>query len=67
MQTTIGKQLNRDEQVLLKYFRALTVQQQMDILGAAEISYNAQERQRELASRSIERDFVEDYGGSPQH
>lgn len=67
MQNFSEQPLNHDEKVLLKYFRALSTEQQMDILGSAEMSFNAQERQRELSLRSIERDYVEDYGGSPQH
>ncbi len=53
--------LSRDEQELLAYFRGLPLDQQTDILTAAETSFNAFERMKELASRDIERGMKDDY------
>ncbi len=49
-----GEPLSREEKELLNYFRGLPLDQQLDILGAAEASFNANERMKELASREVE-------------
>jgi hypothetical protein len=52
-----ARPLSRDEQELLAYFRALPNEQQSDLLTAAEASFNAFERMKELAARDVERGF----------
>lgn len=54
-----NRPLNRDEEVLLRYFRALPPQEQMDILTEAEVRFDARERLKELSSREVERTFDE--------
>ena len=60
MNTAAAKPLSRNEQELLAYFRALPNDQQSDILTAAEASFNAFERMKELAARDVERGFRDD-------
>ncbi|MFA5514893.1 MAG: hypothetical protein WDA20_01270 [Desulfuromonadales bacterium] len=58
--TSFQQNLSRDEQELLAYFRGLPLDQQTDILAAAETSYNAFERMKELTSREVERGGARD-------
>ncbi len=46
--------ISREERELLTYFRALPVQQQLDILSHAETEFNSFERMRQLATRQVE-------------
>lgn len=64
MDDAAGGPLSRNEKELLAYFRALPNDQQIDILTAAEASFNAFERMRELAAREVERGFKEDQQSS---
>jgi hypothetical protein len=50
-----GQPMTRYEKELIRYFRELSPQNQLDLLGAAEASYNAVERMKELSDRQIER------------
>ena len=52
-----NRTLNRDEEVLLRYFRALPPEEQIDLLNDAEIRFDATERRKELSSREVERGF----------
>lgn len=47
--------LTRNEKELLRYFRELPAQYQLDMLGTAEASYNAMERMKILGDRQFER------------
>lgn len=50
-----GGPLSRDEMALLKYYRALTIQKQLELLENAENTFNATRRMRELAERVFEK------------
>ncbi len=54
--------LSRGEMELLHLFRNLSPQQQLDILQAAENSYNVQLRMGVLASRDTEKRPAEETG-----
>jgi hypothetical protein len=47
--------LTRDEKELLRYFRELSPQNQLDLLGSAEASFNTIERMKTLSDRQFER------------
>lgn len=55
-----GSPLTREERELLTYFRGLPLQQQMDILGSTEASFNFFERMKQLAARKVEREASEE-------
>ncbi|MBE0598863.1 MAG: hypothetical protein IH614_16530 [Desulfuromonadales bacterium] len=59
--------LTREEQTLLRYFRALPSQEQTDLLTEAEVRFDARERLKELSSRLIERDLGEVAGETWRH
>jgi hypothetical protein len=47
--------MTRCEKELIRYFRELSPENQLDLLGAAEASYNAVARMKELGDREVER------------
>jgi hypothetical protein len=55
MSDSQGHLMTRYEKELIRYFRELSPQNQLDLLGAAEASYNAVARMKELSERQIER------------
>jgi len=52
--------LSREEDALVRFFRELTVEQQLEILDEVEVACNHSARMQELAKRNLER------GGSGQ-
>lgn len=55
MGETRGGALSRDELELVRYYRALPMQKQFEILENAEASFNAARRMEELAGRKVEK------------
>lgn len=62
MSDSQGQSMTRYEKELIRYFRELSPQHQLDLLGAAEASYNAVARMKELSDRQIERRPEEERG-----
>lgn len=54
-----GGPLSRDEMALLRYYRALTIQKQFELLESAESTFNAASRMMELAEREFEQGGAE--------
>jgi hypothetical protein len=48
-------EMTRFEKELIRYFRELSPENQLDLLSVAEASYNAVARMKELSDRQIER------------
>ena len=56
----IKTEISRGESELLQFFRSMSTEQQLEILRAAEATYDTQRRLGELASRNTEKGSAED-------
>jgi hypothetical protein len=55
--------LTREERQLIQFYRNLPTNEQLDILGTAEASFNASQRMKELADRKVETNPPEEKQG----
>ncbi|TYO99545.1 hypothetical protein EDC39_10268 [Geothermobacter ehrlichii] len=63
MSEQLSSQLTRDEQDLIRFYRELPQEKQLEILEAAEYGVNALRRMRLLAGRPVEKGLFDPDAG----